>query len=107
MSEVVDWWHRESGKSLEASGLDARGGTGARANSEDRRAIITKIAGNCAFPFYLLPPPAPFLFLSLYRFFLSFRATSTTNELGINSFIRLYSLTISMGYTLTNKLVSL
>lgn len=34
------------------------------------------------------PPPTPsFLFLSLYRFFLSFRVTSATSELGINSFI--------------------
>lgn len=31
------------------------------------------------------------VFLSLYRFFLSFGATSAANELGINSFIRLYT----------------
>lgn len=61
MLEVVDRWHRESGKGL--VGSDARGGTG-QTNSEDGRAIITKIAGNCVFPFYLFLfplPPFPFI----------------------------------------------
>jgi len=48
-------------------------------------------------------PSLLFLFLSLYHFFLSFEATSATNELGIDGFM-LYSLlkTITMEDALTN-----
>lgn len=67
MSEVVDWWHRESGKSLEASGLDARGGTGRERIQRIDVQLLQRSRAIARFLSIFSPPL--FLFLSLYRFF--------------------------------------
>lgn len=81
---------------MRAEGRDER-------NSEDRRAIITKIAGNCALPLFFYFFPFTTFFSHLELRLLQTNA-ATTNELGVDGFMPLYSLlkTITMEDALTN-----